>query len=340
MSGITIGGSGRSVLRALRRWRVLQPALRVMRRVGAFQSILRALRRANSRQQLRREFRTDARRFATHAADGQLLMSRMTASQLEAQLTKDYHVVEKGFSLPSPRRPFGLAVLDRLETLIPEAERQVPGAPFLNSAIRARDALLAWNSGDEIWEDVAPKRTAEFPGGPLDPEEFFDSRRSVRHFSPETVLPGDIERAITLASAAPSVCNRAPWRVRLFREAEASRVLQHQDGNRGFGETIPVVALVTVDLGLFTGPGERNQAWIEGGIFAGTLVWALHSIRLGTCMLNLSLVNEKADALRDAAQISEQEVPIVMIAIGHPAAEHRVAQSRRRSFGEIVRMPN
>ena len=97
-----------------------------------------------------------------------------------------------------------------------------------------------------------------------------------------------------------------------------------------------LVALVSVDLGHFAKVGERNQAFIEGGIFATSFVYALHTLGLGSCMLNLSLTTDRLDALRREIGAPPSEVLIMMIAVGHPSPDHRYAASVRRTPANII----
>lgn len=282
----------------------------------------------------RREFNADAARYARHADLCELASRTRTPIQLEAQLTRDYHRVEKGLTLARPKRPFGSEVLARLDALIPRASEAGPKAPFLEAAKSAREALIVWNSGGEADEIVAP--VAESPDRGAGVAQFFATRHSVRDFSEDSVSRQDICRAIELAAFSPSVCNREPWGVRLFFGDDVPKVLAYQNGNLGFTNCIPAVALISVELGLFVGAGERNQAWIEGGIFASSMVWALHGIGLESCMLNLSITTEVADRLRAAVGMAPSEVPIVMIAVGYGRSGHRVARSPRRSAANLI----
>lgn len=297
----------------------------------------RWLRERKSLIQLRREFKRDAERYANAAAESTRTLG-LTPIQLEAQLTKDYHRVEKGLALPAPKRPFGADVLRRLDEMIPQAAEVAAGSTFLARATSARTALAQWNQDGNIDDAVAPLLTEATQTPPAAPgaDRLFTTRRSVRHFSPDPIDSAIVHEAISLALNSPSVCNRAPWRVRSYTGEDARRVLAHQNGNRGFGDNIPTLLLVTVDAGLMTGAGERNQAWIEGGIFGSTLVWALHSLGVATCMLNLSLTNAAADDLRSETGMNARELPIMMIAVGHAARGARVAASRRRALSEVL----
>ena len=287
--------------------------------------------------QQRGEFRRDKLRYNAHSSLIESSSSRLRGLPLEAQLTRDYHRVEKALALPAPKRPFGEAyLLARLNRLIPVGEAVAPDTSYVAAAVAAREALLEWNSAGTTDAAVAPVSRVPDDRGCSDPAEFFTSRHSVRNFSAAQVNRDDVLEAIRLATYSPSVCNRQPWKVRLFSGDSALRVLQHQNGNSGFRTNIPMLLLVSAEIGYFYGPGERNQAWIEGGIFASSLVWALHGLGLNSCMLNLSITNAKADRLREDAGMPASELPIMMIAVGYGAEGHRVARSHRRLLNEIV----
>ncbi len=250
-------------------------------------------------------------------------------------MTKDYHGVEKGLSLREPRRPFGKAVMERLDMLIPAAEAQGVSAGFLAHAHSARTALLEWNSTGARTEHLSPVRE-EAERGIENPAQFFTSRRSVRDYDSRPVSPDVLQEAVSLAINTPSVCNRQAWRVRFYTDdADKAAVRSFQNGNSGLGE-VPVMALVTVDAGLFAGVGERNQPYVEGGLFSMSLVWALHSLGIDSCMLNMCQPNRVLSNLRSRLNIPENELVIMLVAIGHGREGHRVARSPRRTTSEVL----
>lgn len=293
--------------------------------------------RLGQRQLIRREFSKDGRRYSAYCSPSESSTARLSPIGLESQLTRDYHRVEKGLALPSPKRPFGEGeLLGRLNDLIPVASKAAGDLQYVRMSETARDALLAWNEVGVIDDDVSPVAA---PWEGQDEETvraFFTNRRSVRHFSSTPVDLDLIRHAVELAAFSPSVCNRQPWKVRIFVGDRITRIIRHQSGSRGFAEGIPVLALISVELGYFVGRRERNQAWIDGGIFSSSLVWAMHGLGLNSCMLNLSISNDSADALRRDANLPDSEVPIMMIAIGNGAAGHRAARSARRKLNEIL----
>lgn len=277
----------------------------------------------------------DWQRYSRHSAfEEKIFLSHMTQKAIEAQVTKDYHRVEKGLALGSPKRPFGLAVARRLDALIPELE---PGTQLAKNAQSSRAALQRWNDNGLVDDTVSPVPPASIDVDLRCLTALFESRHSVRHFDGSKPVSKDVlNHAAELAMATPSVCNRQPWRVRFALNSETKQVLRdHQNGNAGFGE-IPVIALITVDTRLFSGPGERNQAWIDGGLYAMSLNWALHGLGLASCMLNMSVNNVVTDSLRSALDIPDHELIIMQMAIGVADEKHRVARSPRRVNSEVV----
>lgn len=296
-------------------------------------SISEAAEKVSGQAHIFFDFFKDWRRYRKAAMTAETSAGKLEGLHLEAQITRDYHRVEKGLSLGAPRRPFGAELLQRLNALMPEAEARHPSGDWVVAARDARDALIEWNSGGMPDDEVAPLAVG---GDRLSSvESMFATRHSVRDFSDRPVGEDILIRAAELARISPSVCNRSPWTVRYFMADEAQKVLKYQTGNAGWGESVPVVAVVSVDLAYFAGTGERNQAFIEGGIFSTSLMWALHGLGLDSCMLNLSLPTEPMDRLRRAVGMDASDVPIMMMAVGYGREGHRVTRSPRRSVYEF-----
>lgn len=263
------------------------------------------------------------------------------SEMLETRMTMAYHSVEKSLSFPEPRRPFGLTLGPRIQMLLDKASESDRTQPFYRYSVDALRALESWNETGVIDETVCPQGPrADIQLTQEQAQDFFSSRRSVRDFDPKRKPDTELLlEAAKLATNTPSVCNRQASRLHLFTDRdEILRILSLQNGNAGFAETIPVLGVVTVRRGLFTGAGERNQRWIDGGLFAMTFVWSLHALGLNTCMLNWSMTNKPTEKLRAVAGIDPAEDVIVLIAIGHGAEAHRIARSERRAVSEVVRL--
>jgi nitroreductase len=180
-------------------------------------------------------------------------------------------------------------------------------------------------------------RARIYSDGKIDIVPFLNSRHSIRHFDSHRVDQELIRQAVSMAITTPSVCNRQAWKARVFHDDSAKNaILAIQNGNRGFTELIDTVLIVTCDLDCFMSVAERNQPWIDGGMFSMTLLLALHSVGLGACCLNWCVEKDRDMQLRKLIRLPESEVVIMIIAVGHIPEKLMVARSARKPLEEVL----
>lgn len=285
-----------------------------------------------------------------------------TQLQLQALITMDYHRLEKGLALKEPRVGFGQKNIQRLLSNLKTYKKQYGLDTNSQIALNALYEYYLFNreSGvdnthlyqeiTELKEPTSNRDNLMQPGGTLtvtrqsilssaqlDLKKFFNSRYSIRHFASDEVDLSLIEQATLMAQKTPSVCNRQSSKVYVFSdERKKQQVLSYQNGNRGFGDQASKILIVVSDLESFTSVGERNQCWIDGGMFAMSLVYALHALGLGTCCLNWSVEYSTDKALKRAVGLRDSESVIMMIAVGHLPHKFKVAQSPRKSLEEVL----
>jgi nitroreductase len=306
----------------------------------------------------RRHYRYDRRRFMEWSSASGRANRR---AQLEAWIMGDAHKIEKALALPSPRPGFGAGVIRRLIENLRDYGDLHGWDRSSGLALACLEAYHRFNLAhglpdEETAEAIADLRARHgglrdepqggslrvhradiHRAGQLDLAAFFESRHSVRQFAEEPVDPALIEQAVRLAQKTPTVCNRQSLRVHAYFDAEErQRVLACQLGNRGFGHQAACVLVVTCDLQTFYSVGERNQAWIDGGLFSMSLVYALHSLGLGSCCLNWSVEIENDRALRRVMDLPGSEIVIMQIAVGHLLDEFDVARSERKPIDEVL----
>jgi nitroreductase len=320
-----------------------------MSRFGQLRSLLRRLRPSGRSEpegrgpwkDLQHEFQLDAQRYHRYSIPrgGNERFDSMSGMQLDASATRHSHRVEKGFALPETKRPFGVRATPALTRAT--ANLDAGDALFVTEAKEVLEALQQWNDHGVLDDRIAPRGDA-LPVNPLDPETlatFLTSRHSVRDFDQRPVDRGLLEEAVRLAGYAPSVCNRQGYRAYLFDDrADIARILAMHSGSRGFSARVPALFVVTFDIRAFEDTLERNQGWIDGGLFSMMLLLALHGLGLGAVPLNWSRRNGASDRLRAAAALPDHDNVVMLIATGHPAEGYRVARSTRRPLGQILRV--
>lgn len=171
-------------------------------------------------------------------------------------------------------------------------------------------------------------------------KDFFDfskSRSSVRDYTGELIDVDIIEKVIELSKRAPSVCNRQPVKVYCVSDKEKVKTaLGIQGGLRGYDEKINQLLIVTSDRNYFYTIGERNQLYIDGGIFLMNLLYSLHYYNIAACPAHWGMVHSKERKIHKLLNISNSEKIISFVTIGVPKEEFRTCLSKRRENKEIV----
>jgi nitroreductase len=301
----------------------------------------------------------DTARYAKFSRS--LRKSRSRANEA-ALITFYYHKIEKGLSLPRPKLGFGAswitpAFLPLLRSYLSRyGQDELTGtsqralesyvlfhaAADLEASGTAQEVKAYLSSIPGLVPDVAggvieiradllkPRWTADFA-------DFAAARHSVRVFSDKPVDRKDVQRAVVIAQRAPSVCNRQSWRVyALTNNSSIKKALSFQNGNAGFGDRIPCLLLVTGDTSAMIFTYERNQIWIDGGLFSMALVYALQSLGLATCCLNLCIPWPVEKKLAGFYRLPGSERPIMMIAVGHLPDRLLVANSQRKPVDSVL----
>ena len=111
--------------------------------------------------------------------------------------------------------------------------------------------------------------------------------------------------------------------------------LSCQNGNRGFGQEIDKLVLVTCDLMCFNKNREFFQAYIDGGLFSANLINALYYEGIGSIPLSASLSTTQEKKLRGILDIKDNEVLIVFIGVGNYPEECLTARSERKPEPDI-----
>lgn len=320
---------------------------------------------------LRRQYRTvrdgaklvaaaayDARNYAR----GSGLLGNADREVLKTRIIKSYHRIEKGLALPMPRPGFGV---DAITLLIDDSTLYLSrhgGDWTTTAALQALDQYCVFNRAHgrdtrAIEERITTLRQLAQPlagepvlGGVMQVDrravlaaaqvpfaEFVRHRHSVRQFASRPVDTALIEEAVRQAQYSPSVCNREGVQVYVIEgEDRVRELLAYQNGNRGFGDSAGAVLVITARQAAFHTVGERYQAWIDGGLFAMTLVYALHAQGLGTCCLNWSVEPTVDRAFKRAAGLPPHDVVVMFLAVGHLPDHFTVARSARRPLSEVL----
>lgn len=319
-------------------------------------------RKLQKRGEIRRAYQNDCAEYSRWQYRNAAVK---TQNALEAKILRQTHILEKGMSLSHPRERFGVQKACELLDFIDEFESlgySVRESTPVTNAIGILDAYIAFHAErnftpkevverfeklkgclpetNQPYGTVQIKRTdmekeihGEFP-------DFFRSRHSVRQFSDRPISREVIEEVVKLAMHAPSACNRQSCKVYFYSDRETNRKLGELiAGNTGFEDEAGHYLVVTSDMSAFYDAFERNQVYVDGGIFAMALSESLHYHGIANCILqNGEYAERNARFKAICGNIPENEKIILFIAIGYYKDEFSYATSHRKKLHEVLKL--
>lgn len=269
-----------------------------------------------------------------------------------------YHVIEKGLTMPERRNGFGK---DVLMGLISDINTYIEKYGDKNEQILVAIGVVAEylrvheEQGFELDKEVQIKIQSllrEHPSPAIQQKEmdrveyfsgidkpfdiFSQSRHSLRHFDG----PVDIEKlkeALQLAQNAPSACNRQATRVRIISDKDViAKIFSIHRGNRGFGHLADKLLVLSTDMRYWE-IKTCFGGYVDGGIYAMNLLYALHFNKIGACPLNACFTPEDELKVRKIIAMPDNENFVLFIAIGGVPNHFSLANSHRYNSNDVVK---
>lgn len=303
-----------------------------------------------------RFFDYDRKRFARHSG----LTNPSARQSLLSSITIDYHVLEKGLTMPNRRLGFGKDRVRHLISLLNRCSREfgitddvaVHAVGVLRAYREIHDVNFVKNDHDKDYWTSIDGFLDRYPSIPavcqlhFTRERFFAdrnadfrrlafARHSVRNYAARELPVERLRRAVELASTAPSACNRQPCRVHCVTDANTiADVLKLQGGCRGFAALTNKLLILTSDLECAQKGRERNDVYTNGGIFLMNLCYALYHEEVAHCILNWSRTPKEDLKLRKLVAMKPSESVVAVLSCGEAPDEFDVAVSPHKSVDE------
>lgn len=310
---------------------------------------------------LRKQYRHDYHKFL---ANSFLLRKERSFNNLKGAITFHAHALEKGFVHEKFRAGFGTNALNNLLSALNEYLSKEYSKDDLRFKIGI-DTLKEYDSVhkkinfennntvrvDRWLKDHKFNNLDKIENGGYfvqnlsetkkaiqgDFSEFSASRHSVRNFGGEEVSQKKIKKAISLAGNAPSVCNRQSQHVYQIHDLKViENILKVQAGIKGMADGISDLLVVTTDAQYFRSINERNQPYIDGGIFAMNLLYSLHYNGIAACPLNADLTIKGEKFVKSVTKMNNSECIIIFIAIGTFKNDNKIPLSKRETEEDIL----
>jgi nitroreductase len=145
------------------------------------------------------------------------------------------------------------------------------------------------------------------------------TRTSIRAFQNRPVEDEKIEQLLRAAMAAPSACNKQPWRFVVIKEERMRKAIAAQFHNIPMVEHAPVAIVVCGDMN-HTMPEEGQAYWIQDASAATeNILLEAHDMGLGAVWCGIYPIMERVAALKKLLVMPEHIIPLNVIPLGYPA---------------------
>ena len=163
-------------------------------------------------------------------------------------------------------------------------------------------------------------------------DRFVKTRHSLRNLSKERVSYDTVRDIVQTAQVCPSACNRQSAKVYYIEDSEALRPLFPDPF---VSRDIYNLLVVTVNKAYFS-TGEVLQAWIDAGIFIQSLVMAIHSRGLGSCIFQCIKGTANSLKIKEALGIPKNEDIAAYIGYGYLPDSFTYIATHRREVEECL----
>lgn len=243
-----------------------------------------------------------------------LVLKGVEVDNIQEQLLWATGVLNKYFSVVSSD-----SIIVRAKTLYFEARDNINGSG-------AEDHLIPYQ------RKSLPKSSISF-------EELLllsKQRRSVRWYEDRKVDRELIDKAVLVASMAPSACNRQPFEFRIFDEPElVKKIINIPMGTAGWSHEPPVIVAVIGQLRAYFSERDRHIIYIDGSLASMAFMYALETLGLSSCPINFPDIAAREKMAKLTMGLMEDERVIMMIAIGYSNPEGYIPYSQKKSLNQI-----
>ncbi|MFH0264235.1 nitroreductase family protein [Vibrio rumoiensis] len=166
----------------------------------------------------------------------------------------------------------------------------------------------------------------------------FEQRRSVRWYEKRVVEIELIEKAINIASLAPSACNRQPFQFHLATGTQAQEIASYAMGTSGFSHNIPALIVVTGDLSSYPFERDRNVIYIDAALATMQLMLAFETLGLSTCPINWPDIEVRELKMQSRLGLRKDERPVLLLSIGYGKVDGKIPFSQKKNSELLLKL--
>ena len=161
--------------------------------------------------------------------------------------------------------------------------------------------------------------------------KLFVKRCSVRWYQDKQVPLELIEKAVNLATLAPSACNRQPYVFHVSSNKEkAVQMAKCAGGTPGWAQNIPCTIAIVGDLSAYPFERDRHLIYIDGSLAAMQLILALETLGLSSCSINWPDIESAEQKMQKLLKLEYYERPIMLLSVGYAKDKCGIPYSQKK----------
>ncbi|NLR13908.1 nitroreductase family protein [Pseudoalteromonas peptidolytica] len=158
------------------------------------------------------------------------------------------------------------------------------------------------------------------------------SRRSVRWFEQKTVDRSLLIDALTIATQAPSACNRQAYEFMWIDDEQIKqKAASLPGGTAGFATQIPCLLAVVGDLSAYPFERDRHVIYIDASLASMQFMLACETLGLSTCALNWPELHKLDERAARLLNLPQHKRIVMFIAVGYALADGGIPFSNKKS---------
>ncbi|MFA5404074.1 MAG: nitroreductase family protein [Ignavibacteria bacterium] len=148
------------------------------------------------------------------------------------------------------------------------------------------------------------------------------NRKSVRHFTGESVSKDDLKKILESAMNAPTAVNKQPWS---FVVATDRKILDALADSLPYAKMLAKAGAVIIVCAIpeKAHDGKTEFAIIDCSLAGENILLTVESLGLGAVWTAAYPYNERMNAVRNVLGIPQNIIPLNVIPIGHPTGEDK-----------------
>jgi nitroreductase len=210
-----------------------------------------------------------------------------------------------------------------------------------NTIMKVREKFEACVEQDNNSEKFIPYTFDTLPELSVNYEQLhklFLKRRSVRWYKNKDVSITLIDKAVNLATLAPSACNRQPYSFYVSKtRKKAVEMALCAGGTPGWAKGIPCTIAIIGDLSAYPRERDRHLIYVDGSLASMQLMLALETLGLSTCPINWPDIEREEKKMATLLKLKPYERPVMLLSVGYALNQGGIAYSQKKNANTLIK---